>query len=90
MTKTKRELEQISTEFLKQKSISSLHKESGAIGLNNRWVALTIMLIGPFLGIIDSFIANIGIPSIQVSLGASFSEIEFMIAGYGLTFILSM
>ena len=44
------------------------------------------MLIGPFLGIIDSFIANIGIPSIQVSLGASFSEIEFVIAGYGLTY----
>jgi EmrB/QacA subfamily drug resistance transporter len=86
MTKMKRELEQISTEFLKQKSISSLHKESGTIGLNNRWVALTIMLIGPFLGIIDSFIANIGIPSIQVSLGASFSEIEFVIAGYGLTY----
>ena len=54
--------------------------------MNNRWVTLTIMLIGPFLGIIDSFIANIGIPSIQVSLGASFSEIEFVIAGYGLTY----
>ena len=41
--------------------------------------------MGPFLGIIDSFIANIGIPSIQVSLGASLSEIELVIAGYGLT-----
>src|SRR6202022_3164102 len=52
----------------------------------NRWVALAIILVGPFLGVIDFFIANIGIPSIRTSLGASFSEIELVIAGYGLTY----
>ncbi len=35
---------------------------------------------------IDFFIANIGVPSIRTSLGASFSEIELVIAGYGLTY----
>src|SRR6478736_2802569 len=52
----------------------------------NKWIALAIILIGPFLGVIDFFIANIGVPSIRVSLGASFSEIELVIAGYGLTY----
>src|ERR1700677_1342228 len=52
----------------------------------NKWIALGIMLIGPFLGVIDFFIANIGVPTIRTSLGASFSEIELVIAGYGLTY----
>ena len=52
----------------------------------NRWIALSVILIGPLLGVIDFFIANIGIPSIRTSLGASFSEIELVIAGYGLTY----
>ena len=54
--------------------------------LGSRWVALAIILVGPFLGVIDFFIANIGVPSIRTSLGASFSEIELVIAGYGLAY----
>ena len=53
---------------------------------SNKWISLAIILVGPFLGVIDFFIANIGIPSIRTSLGASFSEIELVIAGYGLTY----
>ncbi len=52
----------------------------------NKWIALAVILVGPFLGVIDFFIANIGVPSIRTSLGASFSEIELVIAGYGLTY----
>src|SRR5438876_5132615 len=52
----------------------------------NRWISLAVILVGPFLGVIDFFIANIGIPTIRTSLGASFSEIELVIAGYGLTY----
>jgi EmrB/QacA subfamily drug resistance transporter len=52
----------------------------------NKWVALAIILVGPFLGVIDFFIANIGVPSIRQALGASFSEIELVIAGYGLAY----
>jgi EmrB/QacA subfamily drug resistance transporter len=54
--------------------------------LANRWISLAVILVGPFLGVIDFFIANIGIPTIRTSLGASFSEIELVIAGYGLTY----
>jgi EmrB/QacA subfamily drug resistance transporter len=52
----------------------------------DKWIALAVILVGPFLGVIDFFIANIGVPSIRTSLGASFSEIELVIAGYGLTY----
>jgi MFS family permease len=52
----------------------------------DKWISLAVILVGPFLGVIDFFIANIGIPSIRTSLGASFSEIELVIAGYGLTY----
>jgi Major Facilitator Superfamily len=52
----------------------------------NKWISLLILLVGPFLGVIDFFIANIGIPSIKNSLHAGFSEAELIVAGYGLTY----
>ena len=52
----------------------------------SRWLALAVMLVGPLLGVIDFFIANIGINSIRTSLQAGFGEIELVVAGYGLTY----
>ncbi len=59
--------------------------ESGQVE-RNKWISLLILLVGPFLGVIDFFIANIGIPSIKNSLHAGFSEAELIVAGYGLTY----
>src|SRR6201984_3644332 len=50
------------------------------------WLALAVMLVGPLLGVIDFFIANIGINSTRTSLQAGFGEIELVVAGYGLTY----
>jgi EmrB/QacA subfamily drug resistance transporter len=61
----------------------TLLSRRGQVG---RWLALTIMLIGPLLGVIDFFIANIGIATIRTSLHANFGEIELVVAGYGLTY----
>src|ERR1700678_2284471 len=52
----------------------------------SRWLALAVMLVGPLLGVIDFFIANIGINSIRTSLQAGFGEIELVVAGYGFTY----
>jgi EmrB/QacA subfamily drug resistance transporter len=52
----------------------------------NRWLSLAVMLVGPLLGVIDFFIANIGVNSIRTSLQAGFGEIELVVAGYGLTY----
>src|SRR5258708_12109530 len=83
-----------------QKSFDSHHLRSPAAGLKmgnprktgpgqaerNKWISLLVLLVGPFLGVIDFFIANIGIPSIKNSLHAGFSEAELIVAGYGLTY----
>jgi EmrB/QacA subfamily drug resistance transporter len=52
----------------------------------SKWVSLGIILVGPFLGVIDFFIANIGVASIRHALGASFGEMELVLAGYGLAY----
>jgi MFS family permease len=52
----------------------------------NKWLSLGIILVGPFLGVIDFFIANIGAATIQDSLHTGYGQIELIIAGYGLTY----
>jgi len=49
-------------------------------------LALFILLLGGFITIFDLFVVNIAIASIQQSLGASFADIAFVIAGYELAF----
>jgi len=51
-----------------------------------RWFALGVVLMAALLGVLDFFILNIAIPSIQNGLPATFADIQLMIAGYGLTY----
>jgi EmrB/QacA subfamily drug resistance transporter len=51
-----------------------------------RWLVLAVVLMASFLGALDFFIVNVSIPSIKARLGASFAEIQLMIAGYGLVY----
>jgi MFS family permease len=43
-------------------------------------------MIGTFMIVLDFFIVNVALPSIQSGLHASESAIEWVVAGYGLTF----
>jgi EmrB/QacA subfamily drug resistance transporter len=45
-----------------------------------------ILLAGAFLPIMDFFITNVALPSIDASLHASASELELVIAGYGVAY----
>src|ERR1044072_63527 len=45
-----------------------------------------ILLAGAFLPIMDFFITNVALPSIDASLHASASSLELVIAGYGVAF----
>jgi EmrB/QacA subfamily drug resistance transporter len=45
-----------------------------------------IMLAGAFLPIMDFFITNVAVPSIDASLHASASALELVIAGYGVAY----
>src|SRR6516165_1220236 len=79
----------LSLNRLKSETLTVLRPRTRAFGRKarvNKWIALAIILVGPFLGVIDFFIANIGVPTIRHALGASYSEIELVIAGYGLAY----
>lgn len=52
----------------------------------SRWAPLPILMAGTFMIVLDFFIVNVAFPSMQTSLHASVSAIEWVVAGYGLTF----
>ena len=51
----------------------------------SRWAPLPVVLAGTFIVVLDFFIVNVALPSIQSSLDASSGSIEWIVAGYGLT-----
>ncbi|MEW2392165.1 MFS transporter [Streptomyces venezuelae] len=55
-------------------------------GDRRRWFALAIVMTAAFMDLVDVTIVNIAIPSIQRDAGASFSQIQWITAGYSLAF----
>jgi EmrB/QacA subfamily drug resistance transporter len=51
----------------------------------SRWAPLPIVLTGTFMVVLDFFIVNVALPSIQSSLHTSSGALEWVAAGYGLT-----
>jgi EmrB/QacA subfamily drug resistance transporter len=49
------------------------------------WRALPVLVAGVFLVVLDFFIVNVAMPSIQQGIGADASQLEWVVAGYGLT-----
>lgn len=52
----------------------------------SRWAALPIVLAGTFMVVLDFFIVNVAMPAMQADLRAGTGAIEWVVAGYGLTF----
>jgi EmrB/QacA subfamily drug resistance transporter len=52
----------------------------------SRWVALAVVLIAGFMQLVDISIVNVAIPSIQRDLDATYSQIQWVLAGYQLAF----
>lgn len=55
-----------------------------------RWAALGIMMVANFMNLLDVTIVNVALPSLQRDLGATSSEIEWIVAGYVLVFALGL
>ena len=53
---------------------------------DRRWLALAVVLGGTFMAVFDTFVVNVAIPTIQRDLGASFAQVQFVIAGYALAY----
>ena len=49
-------------------------------------LALVAILAGTFMVTLDFFIVNVAIPSLQTELGATPASLEWIVAGYGLTY----
>jgi EmrB/QacA subfamily drug resistance transporter len=47
---------------------------------------LAVLLTGTFLIILDFFVVNVALPSVQRDLDANSAALEWLVAGYGLTF----
>jgi EmrB/QacA subfamily drug resistance transporter len=52
----------------------------------SRWAALAVVLTGTFVVVLDFFIVNVAMPALQGDLHASTGVVEWVVAGYGLTF----
>ncbi len=55
-----------------------------------RTVTLVIVLLAAFMDLLDASITNIALPAIRTDLGASSSQIEWVLAGYTLAFALGV
>src|SRR5436190_19384847 len=53
--------------------------------LAGRWAPLPVVLAGTFMVVLDFFIVNVALPSMQSDLNASDGAIEWVVAGYALT-----
>jgi EmrB/QacA subfamily drug resistance transporter len=53
---------------------------------NRRWWTLAAVSFGLFMIMLDNTVVNVALPSIQEDLGADLSELEWIVAGYALTF----
>lgn len=51
----------------------------------SRWAPLAVVLAGTFMVVLDFFIVNVALPSIQMRLHASDGALEWVVAGYALT-----
>ena len=52
----------------------------------SRWAALPVVLAGTFMVVLDFFIVNVAMPAMQADLHATTGAVEWVVAGYGLTF----
>ncbi|MDQ6846163.1 MAG: MFS transporter [Candidatus Dormibacteraeota bacterium] len=51
-----------------------------------RWKALAVVLVAAFMILLDISIVNVAIPSVQRDLGATYAEIQWVLAGYQLAY----
>ena len=64
----------------------SAQEHAASFSAKARTVALVIVAMAFIMDLLDNTIVNIAIPSIQSNLGASYATIQWLIAGYALTF----
>jgi MFS family permease len=54
------------------------------------WRAVSIVLVGAFMALLDTTIVNVALPSIRTGLHAPASSLEWIVAGYALAYGLAL
>jgi EmrB/QacA subfamily drug resistance transporter len=64
----------------------SAQEHAATFSKKMRTIALTIVALAFVMDLLDSTIVNVAIPTIRDNLGASYAAIQWVVAGYALTF----
>src|SRR4051812_47104326 len=51
-----------------------------------RWLAATVMIVAALMDMLDATIINVALPSIRADLGASATQVEWIVSAYLLPF----
>jgi EmrB/QacA subfamily drug resistance transporter len=54
--------------------------------IRSNWWALPVLMAGTVMIVLDFFVVNVALPSMQKDLHTSSASLEWVVAGYGLTF----
>jgi MFS family permease len=68
--------------------IMSAQDHAATFSNKRRTIALVIVALAFVMDLLDSTIVNIAIPAIKSNLGAGYSAIQWVVAGYSLAFAL--
>jgi MFS family permease len=64
----------------------TVHEHQRPTGDPRRWRALLVLLTGASLPILDFNVVNLALPAIRQNLGATSSEVQFVISAYAATY----
>ena len=73
----------MSTQTIKSRPVGCTKDQ---VGDPRRWLALPVLLTGAFLPILDFNVVNLALPAIRQNLGATSSEVQFVISAYAATY----
>lgn len=62
------------------------HLEAAELSPAGRWKLLSVLLAVMFMSLVSVSIVNVVLPSIESTMGASESDLQWVLAGYALTF----
>jgi EmrB/QacA subfamily drug resistance transporter len=71
-------------------SQQTAHQHAAENAYPQRWPAMWTLLLAGFMNLIDITIVNVALPRLQTSLGATSTEIEWVVAAYILAFALGL
>src|ERR1700722_2396228 len=71
---------------MERRSIRGRDRMKTRSGSSGLWLAATVMIVGALMDMIDATIVNVALPTIRRSLGASATQLEWVVSGYMLAF----